>query len=337
MAALGVSRPGASSAVFRNESPKWVSCIVPVTLNCRAQQRRSCGVRSCCPLSVCATCGTDSAENDTHAFKLQRRRSLVVSILLPLLPAITNFDPCSAASAAEEEAVRLEKIRTAVRKGVTKAKAAGVLRLVFHDAGPFNLATKQGGMNGSIVLELERPENQGLNRSIKVLSKVKAALEPDVEVSWADLIAVAGAEAVSICGGPKIDVKLGRVDSSLPDPEGQMPEENLTGSQLREAFQAKGFSTQELVALSGAHSVGGKGFGDPYTFDNIYYKILLDKPWLAKGNESSMIGLDSDRALPEDEECLKWVNAYAQNQDLFFQDFTNAYMKLVDTGVQRLS
>lgn len=37
--------------------------------------------------------------------------------------------------------------------------------------------------------------------------------------------------------------------------------------------------TQELVALSGAHTIGSKGFGDPTVFDNAYYKILLEKPW----------------------------------------------------------
>lgn len=31
--------------------------------------------------------------------------------------------------------------------------------------------------------------------------------------SWADMIAVAGAEAVSVCGGPTIPVLLGRLDS----------------------------------------------------------------------------------------------------------------------------
>lgn len=32
-------------------------------------------------------------------------------------------------------------------------------------------------------------------------------------VSWADMIAVAGSEAVSMCGGPTIPVVLGRLDS----------------------------------------------------------------------------------------------------------------------------
>jgi hypothetical protein len=36
--------------------------------------------------------------------------------------------------------------------------------------------------------------------------------------------------------------------------------------------------TQEMVVLSGAHTIGGKGFGSPIVFDNTYFKVLLDKP-----------------------------------------------------------
>ncbi|KAG5540890.1 hypothetical protein RHGRI_020957 [Rhododendron griersonianum] len=47
---------------------------------------------------------------------------------------------------------------------------------------------------------------------------------------------------------------------------------------------------------------------------------------------SSMIGLPTDRALIEDDECLRWISMYANNQDLFFEDFKNVYVKLVNTG-----
>ncbi|KAL7164226.1 hypothetical protein ACSBR2_040190 [Camellia fascicularis] len=225
-------------------------------------------------------------------------------------------------------------VKEEVRKVLSKGKAAGVLRLVFHDAGTFETDGNAGGMNGSIVYELDRPENTGLKKPIKILEKAKAEVDMKQSVSWADMIAVAGAEAVSVCGGPRIPVQLGRLDSMVPDPEGKLPQESLDASGLKQCFQRKGFTTQELVALSGAHTLGSKGFGNPTVFDNSYFKILLGKPWLSSAGMSSMIGLPSDRALVEDDECLRWISKYADNQNLFFEDFKNVYTKLVNTGAR---
>ncbi|KAF2530439.1 hypothetical protein F2Q70_00033411 [Brassica cretica] len=217
-------------------------------------------------------------------------------------------------------------IKDEIRRVVTKGKAAGVLRLVFHDAGTFEFDDNTGGINGSIVYELERPENG---------EKAKVKVDEIQPVSWADMIAVGGSEAVSMCGGPTIPVVLGRLDSMQPDPEDKLPPESLNASGLKECFQRKGFSTQELVALSGAHTIGSKGFGDPFTFDNAYYKILLEKPWRSTTSKmTSMVGLPSDHALVEDDECLRWVKEYAEDQDKFFRDFTNAYIKLVNSGAK---
>ncbi|KAL6980200.1 putative L-ascorbate peroxidase 6 [Sarracenia purpurea var. burkii] len=234
------------------------------------------------------------------------------------------------ANAAEDGSL----IKEGVRKVLSKGKAAGVLRLVFHDAGTFEIDENAGGMNGSIVYELDRSENAGLQKPLKILEKAKAEVDRIQPVSWADMIAVAGAEAVSVCGGPNITVQLGRIDSMVPDPEGKLPQESLDASGLKECFQRKGFSTQELVALSGAHTLGSKGFGDPTVFDNSYFKILLHKPWLSSAGMPSMIGLPSDRALVEDDECLRWITKYANDQNLFFQDFKNVYIKLVNTGAR---
>lgn len=91
------------------------------------------------------------------------------------------------------------------------------------------------------------------------------------------------------------------------------------------------------MALSGAHTIGSKGFGSSISFENSYYKVLLEKPWTSSGGMSSMIGLPSDHALVEDDECLRWIKKYADSENLFFEDFKNAYVKLVNSGVRRNS
>lgn len=80
-------------------------------------------------------------------------------------------------------------------------------------------------------------------------------------------------------------------------------------------------------------SSGGKGFGDPVTFDNAYYTSLIAKPWLNKNDPmADMIGLPSDHVLPDDAECLEYIQAYAADQQLLFRDFAAAYEKLTQLG-----
>lgn len=45
-----------------------------------------------------------------------------------------------------------------------RLQAPVMLRLVFHDAGSYSAAARDGGVNGSIQFELERPDNFGLKR-----------------------------------------------------------------------------------------------------------------------------------------------------------------------------
>ncbi|XP_020101005.1 putative L-ascorbate peroxidase 6 isoform X5 [Ananas comosus] len=134
------------------------------------------------------------------------RRSFIslgtLAILLPHLQVALGVEHDEASA-----------IRNGLRSVLSKGKAAGMLRLAFHDAGTFDIDGNSGGMNGSIIYELERPENAGLNKSVKILEKTRREIENIRHVSWADLIAVAGAEAVSLCGGPAIPIRLGRIDA----------------------------------------------------------------------------------------------------------------------------
>ncbi|GMH16678.1 hypothetical protein Nepgr_018519 [Nepenthes gracilis] len=113
---------------------------------------------------------------------------------------------------------------------------------------------------------------------------------------------VGGAKAISLCGDPNIQIQLERLDSMASDPEGRILEESFEASGLKQCFKMKGFTTQELVALSGTHTLGNKGFENPTVFDHFYFKILLKKSWLSSAVMSSMIRLPSDRALVEDDD-----------------------------------
>ncbi|KAF8080097.1 hypothetical protein N665_0976s0019 [Sinapis alba] len=299
------------------ESPAKTCLFSPATRKHVVRSLKACRIR----------CSSSNDSGSRHVF-VSSRRNMVV--MLSTVQLLSHLLPPSGKAADMYQLMKDE-----IRRVVTKGKAAGVLRLVFHDAGTFELDDNTGGINGSIVYELERPENSGLKRSLKVLEKAKIKVDEIQPVTWADMIAVAGSEAVSMCGGPTIPVVLGRLDSMQPDPEDKLPPESLNASDLKECFQRKGFSTQELVALSGAHTIGSKGFGDPFTFDNAYYRILLEKPWRSPTSKmTSMVGLPSDHALVDDDECLRWVKQYAEDQDKFFKDFSNAYVKLANSGAK---
>ncbi|KAL8162019.1 hypothetical protein V2J09_013508 [Rumex salicifolius] len=257
------------------------------------------------PFTTELVVASSTSDKVSYVQSYGRRKLLFAATSIPFLVPMQENGRDFNAVAEELVSPIYLLMKEEIRKAVSKGKAAGVLRLA-----------------------LLKPE------IIQILQKAKTVVDETQSVSWADMISVAGSEAVSICGGPSITVKLGRLDSMVPDPEGKLPEETLDASGLKEAFQRKGFSTQELIALSGAHTLGSKGFGSPTTFDNSYYKILLEKPWLSPASMSSMVGLPSDRALVDDGECLRWIKKYADDQETFFHDFSSAFIKLVNSGAK---
>ena len=228
-------------------------------------------------------------------------------------------------------------METAFSSTMAKAKAPVMLRLVFHDAGTFNVAAGNGGLNASIRFELDRPENFGLKRGFNVIEAAASKLKgtaAEGKISTADLIALAGARAVRITGGPVIDVPVGRVDATKVDPEGRLPGEQLNAIEQLSAFSSMGFSPQEFIALCGSHTLGSKGYGDPLTFDASYYPTLLKKPWENKKDEmAAMVGIPTDHVLPDDPTCRPIIEQYAGDVEAFYRDFSAAFLKLAALGV----
>jgi len=97
-------------------------------------------------------------------------------------------------------------------------------------------------------------------------------------------------------GGPILPFKSGRLDFSedYAPPEGRLPDADKstlvkTNTHLRDVFGKMGFNDQEIVVLSGAHTLGkchedasgyeGNWTPTPTSFNNLFYKLLLNMNW----------------------------------------------------------
>ncbi|KAM3225012.1 hypothetical protein ACQJBY_058014 [Aegilops geniculata] len=141
--------------------------------------------------------------------------------------------------------------------------AAGMLRVFFHDC----FVT---GCDASVLIAPTRfaksEKDAEINHSLPgdafdavVRSKLALELECPGVVSCADVLALASRVLVTMTGGPRYPVPLGRKDSlssSPTAPDVELPHSNFTVGRILELFLAKGFTVQEMVALSGAHTLG---------------------------------------------------------------------------------
>ena len=216
-----------------------------------------------------------------------------------------------------------------------------LLRLVFHDAGAYIINKKKaGGMRGGIRFEaiFSHPSNLGLKSSVDFLKQFQNTLDntEKIKVSFADLSVMAGVVSIKKCGGPTIPIQMGRKDAASIEEAGDqnlLPDSNMPYKDLVKRFAEMGFELKDLVALSGAHTLGkseGKAFtNDPYTFNNSYFKRLLKETM-----NDDLTFLPTDRVLIQNKESRDYVENYATDQELFFKDFTKAYQKLSMLGVQ---
>ncbi|KAF5470358.1 hypothetical protein F2P56_010877, partial [Juglans regia] len=229
------------------------------------------------------------------------------------------------------------------------------------------------GCDGSVLLDdtatlgekTAGPNNRSI-RGFKIVDDIKTAVEkvcPGV-VSCADILAIAARDSVVILGGPNWAVKVGRRDSktaSFSDANsGNLPAPTFNVSNLTSSFRAKGLSVRDMVALSGAHTIGKARcltFRDriynetnidssfaklrrstcprktggrknlapmdiqtPNHFDNKYFKNLLSQKGL----------LHSDQVLYNGGSTDSLVKTYSNNRKTFNNDFVTAMIKMGD-------
>eukprot|EP01006_Ploeotia_vitrea_P031379 TRINITY_DN63713_c0_g2_i1.p1 TRINITY_DN63713_c0_g2~~TRINITY_DN63713_c0_g2_i1.p1 ORF type:complete len:429 (+),score=248.20 TRINITY_DN63713_c0_g2_i1:159-1289(+) len=229
------------------------------------------------------------------------------------------------------------------------------MRMAWHAAGTYDKNDGTGGCNGATMRfepEQSDPANAGLSIIRDLLHPVHKKYP---EVSLADLYAVAGCVAIEFLGGPRVAFNFGRTDDadgSRCPANGRLPDAAQGAQHLRDVFYRMGFNDQEIVALSGAHTLGRchaarSGFDGPWTshplrFDNQYFRNLVHLTWRKRkwdGPEQfedeetgKLMMLPTDIALIKDDKFRPWVEKYAKDQDAWFKDFSAAYSRLLSLG-----
>lgn len=215
-----------------------------------------------------------------------------------------------------------------------------------------------GGANGSLRYspELIHRGNRGLIKALYLIDPIK---DKYPKVSYADLYQMCSATAIELAGGPKIKMRYGRVDTpgSINCPkEGYLPDAGPPNpaAHLRKVFYRMGCTDQEIVVLSGGHTLGrarpersgwgkeetkytkdgpGTPGGQSWTvewlkFDNSYFKEILEQ------KDEDLLVLPTDAILAKDPKFREYVEKYAADQDLFFADYSAAHTKMSEVGAK---
>lgn len=200
-----------------------------------------------------------------------------------------------------EGAVRKDIVKLIDAEDERRGDGTGVgptlIRLGWHASGTYCKSKKNGGSNGATIRfnpESTWGANQGLCFARRLLEPIKAKYPG---ATYADLYTFAAKVAVEEAGGPVIPWRAGRTDAddgSKCVEDGRLPDASQGAAHIRAVFNRMGFNDKEIVALSGAHSMGrchldNSGFWGPWTNAGRYVCGLFRPSSIATRATSSAI------------------------------------------------
>lgn len=215
--------------------------------------------------------------------------------------------------------------------------AAGLIRMHFHDCFV-------NGCDGSILLdstsgnkaEKDAPGNINSLKGYEVIDDAKKNIEAVCKgvVSCADIIAFAARDSARLAGGITWEVRAGRRDgkvSKAADVSTNLVPPTFNLSQVTQRFAVKGLTQEEMVTLSGAHTVGSshcfaftnrlynfdKSNAQDPSLDSTYANMLKQKCPQVNSNPNTLVPMDSITPTILDNDYYKEVKA---NRGLFTSD-----------------
>jgi peroxidase len=272
-------------------------------------------------------------------------------------------------------------VRSAVQKKFqqTFVTVPATLRLFFHDCFVQGCdASVLVASSGGNQAEKDNPDNLSLaGDGFDTVIKAKAALDAVPQcrnkVSCADILALATRDVINLAGGPSYTVELGRFDglvSRSSDVNGRLPQPGFNLNQLNSLFASNGLTQTDMIALSGAHTLG---FSHCNRFSNRIFNFnnqspvdpTLNKQYAAQLQQMCPRNVDpriainmdpttprqfdnayyqnlqqgkglftSDQILFTDTRSRATVNSFASSGNVFNANFINAMTKLGRVGVK---
>ncbi|KAK9670165.1 hypothetical protein RND81_13G182600 [Saponaria officinalis] len=299
---------------------------------------------------------------------------LSVLAIVPLCFASKNYGGYLYPQYYEHSCPHVQDIvKSVVSKAVSREPrmAASLLRLHFHDCfvkGCDASLLLDNGMG--IVSEKGSNPNKNSARGFEVIDEIKAEIERacPCTVSCADILAIAARDSTVITGGPSWEVPLGRRDSvgaSISGSNNEIPAPNNTFQTILTKFKRQGLDLVDLVALSGAHTIGDarcttfkqrlynqNGNGKPDPTLNQAFASQLRQQCPRSGGDQNLFFLDhttpfsfdnvyyknilaydgllnSDQVLlTKNYASMQLVKQYAENNGLFFDHFAKSMVKM---------
>ncbi|CAM9111738.1 unnamed protein product [Ectocarpus sp. 4 AP-2014] len=344
------------AALSARESLAFVPSFNPVrsTSTTAAAQGNMCTVRM--------AAGADQGASEMSSVPMGRKQMLQSTAAAAFGAAFVSANPSQSFA---DSSVDYKKVRADIEGIIDKdgSKGPTLVRLAWHSSGTYDKISRTGGSQGGTMRfaqELADGANAGLNNAVGWLEPIKKKYPA---MSYGDLYTLAGVTAIEKMGGPTIKWRSGRKDDDVAavPPGGRLPAADkgnpmATAKGLRDVFYRMGFNDREIVALSGAHALGrchtdASGYDGPWTpTPNLftgatYFKLLKSIPWSERKNftpfqyqdpSGTLMMLPSDIVLLEDKSFKKYVDMYADNDKLFFEDFSKAFSTLLELGTKDL-
>jgi len=242
------------------------------------------------------------------------------------------------------------------------------LKVAIQDALTYNAKTDEGGPDGTIVQIILQKQQTNPNLielvpAAEELNNLRIKLKRTTEITMADLVAFAGAEAIETVGGPRVVVQIGKIDpTTITTNIKEYPDLSSTGKNNGEgvlnAFQRSGLTERDVALVYGTiiavenvvndataveeendpievNEMGEQEVDFPSSFGGPKQKYGKQIGALDKSIFKSIVSEKKKYSkVLEDKAVEEWAQTYAKKKANFVKDLAQEYGKWMALGAQ---